>query len=90
MNKHLRFSSKSQAESVLFDKIDNELVPKFGLSVDVIGVINKPTGQSITTSEGVIPQVAPVSGWHVNVRGDAADKFAQYEVSVSTPARDWF
>lgn len=89
MDKYLKFKNKNEAESILFDKIDDVLVPKFGLSVDVIGVINKPTGKSVMTSEGLVEQVAPTSGWHVNVRGDAADQFSMYEIEVDIPVRGW-
>ena len=75
MDKHLKFSSQEEAESILFDKVEDVLVPKFGLSVDVIGKIYK--------------QTSLVPGWHVNVRGVGVDDFVEYEVTVATPCRVW-
>lgn len=89
MDKHLKFSSKSEAESVLFDMVEDGLVPKFGFSVDVIGVIYKETGKILTSAEGPVPETKPISGWHVNVRGVGPDDFSEYEVTVATPARAW-
>ena len=89
MDKHLKFSSKAEAESVLFDKVEDGLVPKFGFSVDVIGQIYKQTGVVINSKEGPIFETKPVPGWHVNVRGVGPDDFSKYEVTVATPSRAW-
>lgn len=89
MDKHLKFSSKAKAESVLFDKVEDGLVPKFGFSVDVIGRIYKQTGKVINLKEGPIFETEPISGWHVNVRGVGPDDFSEYEVIVATPSRAW-
>jgi len=89
MDKHLKFSSKAEAESVLFDKVEDGLVPKFGISVDVIGLIYKETGKILKSAEGPIPETKPVAGWHVNVRGVGPDDFSEYEVTVATPSRAW-
>lgn len=89
MDKNLKFSSKAEAESVLFDKVEDVLVPKFGFSVDVIGHIYKQTGKVINSKEGPIFETEPVPGWHVNVRGVGPDDFSEYEVTVATPSRAW-
>ena len=89
MDKNLKFSSKAEAESVLFDKVEDVLMPKFGFSVDVIGVIYKETGKILTSAEGPVPETKPISGWHVNVRGVGPDDFSEYEITVATPSRAW-
>lgn len=43
-------------------------------AIDVVGVINKPTGVMLTDTDGnEYPEMAPIDGWHVNLRivGDA-------------------
>lgn len=89
MDKHLKFSSKAEAESVLFDKVDDVLVPKFGFSVDVVGSIYRQTGVVIHSDGGSIFETEPVPGWHVNVRGVGEDDFCEYEVDVQQPVRVW-
>lgn len=69
---------------------DEVLEPFFTTySIDVIGIIHKPTGEMIDTQEGPSPVMAAQPGWHVNMRGPDADKFSQYEVIVKTPVRAW-
>jgi len=89
MDKYLKFSSKAEAESVLFDMVEDGLVPKFDFSIDNIGVIYKETGAVIDSEDGPVPETKPVSGWHVNVRGVGPDDFSEYEVTVATPSRAW-
>jgi len=94
----LRFSDPAEADSVLFteqtsvqgDVVETVKVPKYA-AVDVIGVIYKPTGEMITTDEGEVPEMAPVDGWHVNVRHNAeAPELEAYRVHPATPQRVWF
>lgn len=65
--------------------------PATGVSVDVIGVIHKPTGNMIATVElGEMPEMAAVPGWHVNVRASAEiEALKQYDIAPATPARVW-
>ena len=63
--------------------------PKYA-AVDVIGTIYKPTGKMLTTDEGEMPEMAPVEGWHANVRHTAeAPELDAYKVEVATPVRGW-
>lgn len=89
MDKHLKFSSKAEAELVLFDKVDDALVPKFGFSVDVVGSIYRQTGVVIHSDGGSIFETELVPGWHVNVRNVGEDDFCEYEVDVQQPVRVW-
>jgi hypothetical protein len=63
--------------------------PKY-TAVDVIGTIYKPTGIINTTAEGDVPEMAPIEGWHVNVRhaGEATELDA-FVVQVDNPVRMW-
>ena len=90
---HLRFDSEAAADAVLFDmQHDGEGYNKVPLyqAIDVIGVIYKPTGNMLTTDEGEVPEMAPIDGWHVNVRHTAeAAELDQYRVFPGTPQRLW-
>ena len=64
---------------------------------DTIGLIHKATGAMLTDAEGMeYPEMAPVPGWHVNlrIRGDYMRTEAEaidttYGVSPVTPTRRW-
>ena len=64
---------------------------------DIIGLIHKATGNMLTDAEGFeYPEMAPVDGWHVNlrIRGDymrdeAEAIDAAWGVSPVTPHRTW-
>jgi hypothetical protein len=65
------------------------LVPKYA-AVDIIGTIYKPTGEMIQTDEGEVPEMAPLDGWHVNVRHTAeAPELDAYKVAPKSPVRGW-
>lgn len=82
---HLKFADEAEALSVLFD---GETL-KFR-NIDVIGVIYKPTGNTLTTDEGDAPEMALVSGWHVNVRHDEeALDLVTFQIYPQHPVRRW-
>jgi hypothetical protein len=94
----LKFDSPADADAVLFDEqtnvegdtVETVKVPKYA-AVDVLGTIYKPTGEMIQTDEGEVPEMAPVDGWHVNVRHNAeAPELEAYRVFPDTPQRMWF
>jgi hypothetical protein len=61
-------------------------------SVDYIGVIYKPTGNTITTDMGEQPEMAPIDGWHVNVRLAAnhlVPELDAFKVTPANPVRIW-
>ena len=63
-----------------------------GASIDTIGVIYKPTGNTIITSMGEQPEMAPLPGWHVNVRLKAdhlVPELESYKVTPAQPVRVW-
>jgi hypothetical protein len=77
---HLRFANEEEA---------NQVLEGYSGSVDVIGVIYKPTGVMLETDEGEVPEMAPVSGWHVNVRGPLEPSLEAFAVQVDSPVRVW-
>ena len=64
--------------------------PKYpGHSIDIIGCICKPTGEMLPGEYGDYPEMEPIPGWHVNVRGPEAPELALWRVEVKTPVRVW-
>ena len=93
----LKFADEAEATAVLFteqtnvdgDTVETVLVPKYA-AIDVIGTIYKPTGDTLMTSEGPVSEMAPLDGWHVNVRHTAeAPELDPYRVFPATPSRSW-
>ena len=91
----LKFNDEAEANAALFteqtnvqgDVVDTVLVPKYA-AVDVVGTIYKPTGKMLKTDEGEVPEMAPIDGWHVNVRHtEEAPELDAYKVEVKTPSR---
>mgnify|MGYP001157089876 CR=1 FL=1 len=66
-------------------------------AIDVVGLIHEPTGTMLTDDEGnEYPEMAPVDGWHVNIRlvGDAMRETvealdATHGVTPNSPSRVW-
>jgi hypothetical protein len=57
------------------------------MEYNVIGIINKPTGNMLTDAEGFeYEETAPIQGWHVNTTQEVAE-WSQYKVEPSTPMR---
>jgi hypothetical protein len=93
----LKFTDEAEANAALFteqtnvqdDVVETVLVPKYA-AVDVVGVIYAPTGVMLTTDEGEVPEMAPLDGWHVNVRHTAeAPELDAYKVAPKAPVRGW-
>lgn len=61
-------------------------------ALDVIGTIYQPTGE-LTVLEGIeVPVLAPVPGYHVNVRTQSAElaqSLDAYRTYPETPVRVW-
>ena len=93
----LKFTDEAEANAALFteqtnvegDVVETVLAPKYA-AVDVVGVIYKATGKTLKTPEGPVDEMAPLDGWHVNVRHtDEAPELAAYQVFPQTPSRMW-
>ena len=98
MDYTLKFTSEAAANKVLFtdqtqvmdDVVETVKVSNFpSHAVDIIGIIYKPTGKLLTSKEGSFPEMAPVDGWHANVRGPEDATLAEYHINVNTPVRGW-
>jgi len=93
----LKFADAAEANAALFteqtnvqdDVVETVLVPKYA-AIDVVGTIYKPTGEMIQTDEGEVPEMAPLDGWHANVRHtDEAPELEAFRVFPQTPSRMW-
>lgn len=86
----LKFDNEDEARMQLYEEeVDDTRTPKYA-AIDVIGTIYEPTGNMIDTDEGEMPEMAPIEGWHVNVRHNAeAPELDQWRVFPSTPQRLW-
>lgn len=98
MDYTLKFKTEAAANKVLFteqtqvmgDVVETVKASNFpGHSIDVIGIVYKPTGKLLTSEEGSFDEMAAVPGWHVNVRGAEDKTLAKYHVQVNTPVRMW-
>ena len=66
-------------------------------AIDVVGTLQEPTGTMLTDEEGnEYPEMAPMAGWHVNIRlvGDAVRETVEaldetHGVTPETPMRVW-
>lgn len=76
----LKFPDRETAEEALQD---------YEGAVDVIGVIYKPTGDTIDTPDGPIPVTTPLPGWHVNTRGPIKPELQAWAVQPKQPTRVW-
>jgi hypothetical protein len=86
--------------------VDTRYAPAPGYSIDVIGTIYRPTGNLIQqTGPGdamiEVPEMAPLEGFHANLRGPefvapeptevvTPSPLADLLVTPSNPARVWF
>jgi hypothetical protein len=77
---YLRFTDEDEATALLTD---------YPGSVDVIGIIYKPTGEVIETDEGEVPEMAAIEGWHVNTRGPMVEALMAFAVEPQQPVRVW-
>jgi len=100
---YLKFDSEAEAKAVLY-RIEGavEADPENGVEaqegyevanyqfVDVIGTIYKPTGKMLKSDEGEFAEMAPLDGYHVNVRLlNDAPELELYRVFPKNCARGW-
>ena len=90
--KFLRFESEAAARAAFADHlIEGEWPAYIGTAaVDVVGTIHRPTGTTLHTEDGDVPQMAALPGFHINL-SDSVPGLEQYEIeSPTTPARVFF
>jgi len=99
----LKFDSEADAKAMLYRVVGAvEADPENGVeaqegyevanydAIDLIGTIYKPTGKMIDSDEGSYPEMAPLDGYHVNVRVlKEAPELEAYRVQPVTPVRVW-
>lgn len=83
-----KFATEDEFLTVAADRIVEGKVPAYigSAAVDVVGVIHKPTGETIDTDDGPMPVFAPLDGWHVNTTEPVAE-WDEYAVEPTNPAR---
>jgi hypothetical protein len=95
----LKFTDEAEANEVLFteqtnvqdDVVETVKTPKYA-AIDVIGTIYKPTGKMLKAKKGEepMPEMAPLDGWHVNVRHtEEVPELDAYKVTPQNPVRGW-
>ena len=63
-----------------------------GADISLIGTIYKPTGETVQEDGAPVPVMAPVSGYHVNVRTTSetlAASLESFRTYPETPVRVW-
>jgi hypothetical protein len=105
MDKYLSFPDEAAAKAVLY-RIEGavEADPEQGIeasegyevanyaNIDTIGIIYKPTGEMLQGEDGPYPAMAPIEGWHVNVRlaeGEDGAALELFAVTPEQPVRVW-
>jgi hypothetical protein len=99
---YLAFPDQAAADAVLYtthDAVTDEegnvtaeayVTPNYA-NIDTIGIIYKPTGETTEQDGMAVPVMAPVEGYHVNVRvvDEDAEALQAFEVHPATPMRVW-
>lgn len=79
----LKFESEAAARLAFapwMEDLHGEMPSSIGaVAVDVVGVVMRPTGGTIQTETGPVPELAPIPGWHVNL-SDAVPELEAYEI----------
>mgnify|MGYP003635233468 FL=1 len=97
---YLKLVSEASMPSVLSSFYDEEgefVSNTADYSIDVVGVLQEPTGVTITNDEGMeYPEMVALDGWHVNIRlsgdsmRDAVEALAvSHGVTPDSPKRVW-
>jgi len=96
---YLKLASEASMPSVLSAFYDDEgwLVSNTAdYAIDVVGVLQEPTGNTLTSDGMEYPEMVTMTGWHVNIRltGDfLRDETEALDVShgvtPSAPKRVW-
>ncbi len=85
----LKFPDEQTAMTLLY----SDEQPRFKAAIDTIGVIYKPTGETLLGEDGPYPKMAPLDGWHVNLRGAFTEEqmaeLSMFVVTPTSPVRVW-
>lgn len=97
---YLRASSREELIQVLTaaemwteDKVGSRFLPKtIGDTLDMIGIIYKETGETITVDGMTFPKTEPIPGYHANLilYGDIPSELESILISKpNNPVRVW-
>lgn len=84
MTTFLRFTDEAAARSAFADYLgEYGEWPSYidTTAVDVLGIIQRPTGEMLDTEDGPVPVMAPIPGFHVNLSSPLAE-FALYAIDA--------
>lgn len=87
-NLYLKFSSRDEANQHLLDSGGNN---KFR-NTDVIGVIYRPTGETVIKDDFEQAVMQAINGWHVNVLvldEEDSSSLLEFVTHPMTPIRIW-
>ena len=91
-NEHDLYQALVDADLVEFNEEALKYMPK-NIALDVIGVIFKQTGNTISTEEGyLMPEVVELDGYHANLRGSLTEEQMRILPLIdapSTPHQVW-
>lgn len=78
---YLKFADEAEATAALTD---------YTGSIDIIGVIFKPSDEVGTDADGnEVPVMTAIPGWHVNTRGPMPAELLPFSVLPAQPVRIW-
>lgn len=85
----LQFIDEAAAVAAFSPWSDDGSIPAYvgSAAVDVVGVLQRPTGEVLRIEAGDVPVLTPVPGWHINL-SENVPELVQYEIEApATPAR---
>ncbi|MEN2430714.1 hypothetical protein [Comamonas sp. F1-6] len=86
---YLRFEDEAAGRHALAPWAVDGFLPAYigAVAVDVVGLVQRPTGNVIHGPEGDVAEMAAVPGWHVNL-SERVPELQQYEIDApATPDR---
>lgn len=85
MMTYLQFENEAAGREALAPWTVNDVLPAYigSAAVDVVGTILRPTGNVIHAPDGVVPELAPVPGWHINL-SEQVPELQGYEIEAPT------
>ena len=95
----LKLTSEADMATVLsafYDDEGNLVGNTADYAIDVVGVLQEPTGNTLTSDGMYYPEMSSLDGWHVNIRlltevmQDAVEALDNaHGVTPSLPQRTW-
>ena len=95
----LKLTSEADMATVLsafYDDEGNLVGNTADYAIDVVGVLQEPTGNTLTSDGMYYPEMSSLDGWHVNIRllteamQDAVETLDNaHGVTPSLPQRTW-